>query len=67
MFFYSRKIDNVNILKVAEVQVEFICTFAAAVRKRPRAVRAVKQVVNLFNNIVIAGLTRRQRSREGVE
>lgn len=36
-FFYSRNMDNGNILKVAEVLVGFICTFAAAVRKRSRA------------------------------
>lgn len=49
--------DNVIIMKVAEVLVGFICAFAAAVGKRSRAACAVKQVVNLFNNIVIAGLT----------
>lgn len=53
---------------MAEVQFEFICTFAAAVgKKNLGAAQAVKQVVNLFNNIVIAGLTRRQRLRGGVE
>lgn len=66
-FFYLRNMDNVNILKVAEVLVGFICTFAAAVTKRSRAACAVKQVVNLFNNIVIAGLTRRQRLWGGVK